>query len=145
MKNEKEENIEYQIKGIEILDSFLKTPKQSIPKGTAYQFNMNIEHRIDLGRKFVMVLTDVSCFVDDAQGDLGKFKSSCIFYIPQLEKYIDKETKALNLPEQFLISINSISISTTRGLMFSFLKGTFLHNAVIPIVDPTAFKMEINK
>ena len=142
MKNEKEENIEFQIKGIEILDSFLKTPKQVIPKGIAYQFDMKIEHRVDVEKKFVMVLTSASCFVDKDQEDLSRFKSSCIYYLPQLEKYINKETKALDLPEQFLISINSISISTTRGLMFSFLKGTFLHNAVIPIVNPIAFKME---
>ena len=127
------------------MDSFLKTPKQVLPKGIAYLFNMNIEHRVDVEKKFVMVLTSASCFADKDQGDLSRFKSSCIYYLPQLEKYIDKETKVLNLPEQFIILINSISISTTRGLMFSFLKGTFLHNAIIPIVNPTAFKMENNK
>lgn len=142
MKKETEAHIEFQIKGIEILDSFLKTPKQPIAKNVAYQFNINLEHRVDLAKKFVMVVTTVACFVDADQGDLSKIKSSCIYFVPEIEDYIEKSTGNLNLPNQFITSINAISISTTRGLMFSFLKGTFLHNAVVPIVDPTAFKLE---
>jgi uncharacterized protein YbbC (DUF1343 family) len=36
--------------------------------------------------------------------------------------------------------LNSISLSTTRGAMFSTFKGTFLHGAVLPIIDPKQFQ-----
>ncbi len=143
MKKETEEQIEFQIKGIEILDSYLQTPRQQIPKDLAYQFNLNIEHRIDLEKKLVMVLTNVSCFVDNETGDLSRFNASCIYYLPEIEKYFDDKSANVKLPDHFIITINSISISTTRGLMFSFLRGTYLHNAVIPLIDPNAFKVEI--
>lgn len=144
MKNETVENIEFQIKSIEILDSYLKTPKHPIVNDVTFQFDMSLEHRIDLEKKFIIVLTNVSCFVDQDQGELSRFKSSCIYYLPELDKYFDEKSSNINLPNQFVTSINSISISTTRGLLFSFLKGTFLHNAVIPIINPASFKLENN-
>jgi hypothetical protein len=41
--------------------------------------------------------------------------------------------------------LNRISISTTRGAMFSTFKGTFLHAAILPIVDPKNFKANSSK
>ena len=52
---------------------------------------------------------------------------------------VDKEVK---LPSDIIIAINSISISTIRGIMFSTFKGTYLHNAFLPVIDPKAFNIE---
>jgi hypothetical protein len=46
----------------------------------------------------------------------------------------------LDIPQALIEVLNSISISTTRGVMFSTFKGTFLHNAVLPIIDPRQFQ-----
>lgn len=45
----------------------------------------------------------------------------------------------VTLPQDLADILNSISISTTRGLMFSAFKETFLHNAFLPIIDPKQF------
>ena len=37
--------------------------------------------------------------------------------------------------------LNSISLSTLRGAMFNHFKGTFLHEAILPVIDPGSFKM----
>jgi len=36
-----------------------------------------------------------------------------------------------------ILDINELAISTTRGSLFSFLKGTYLHNAILPIINQT--------
>jgi hypothetical protein len=64
---------------------------------------------------------------------------SFIFEIPDLKEYVDPKNNIPKLPEEFLTTINSISISTVRGVMFSQFKGTFLHNAILPVVDPKSF------
>lgn len=45
----------------------------------------------------------------------------------------------VSFPDNILVTFNSISISTMRGLMFAQFKGTFLHNAILPIIDPGSF------
>jgi len=140
VKEEKE--IGFQIKAIELLDSCLNAPKHPLSPNTVFQFEINLEHRLNLDEKIVIVICLVSIYKDEKKELLGQLKSSCIFAIEDLHVYIDSKTKALELPENIVTTLNSISISTTRGLMFSFFRGTFLHNAVLPIIDPQSFTVE---
>jgi hypothetical protein len=44
-----------------------------------------------------------------------------------------------SLPEDLQVSANTISLSTSRGLLFSRLRGTALHNALLPLIDVSNF------
>jgi hypothetical protein len=46
------------------------------------------------------------------------------------------------LPRVELLEINSISMDTLRGIMFSKFMGTYLHNAILPIIDSEQFIYE---
>lgn len=64
------------------------------------------------------------------------------FYVPELETlndYYDKETNSVFLPEPLILTLNSISISTLRGIIYSEFRGTFLQNATLPIIDPKVY------
>jgi len=52
------------------------------------------------------------------------------------------KSKPLELPEPLATTLNSVSISTTRGLMFAIFRGSFLRKAVLPVVDPTLFAIQ---
>ena len=54
---------------------------------------------------------------------------------PKKEVVTIIEEKNFKLTEELKDVLNSISISTTRGVMFSTFKGTYLHNALLPVVD----------
>ena len=83
---------------------------------------------------------NVEIFTEDNAFILGKLSSSLIFEFENLASFVvDKEVK---LPSDIIIAINSISISTIRGIMFSTFKGTYLHNAFLPVIDPKAFNIE---
>ena len=62
------------------------------------------------------------------------------------QKFIEfpssSEKKKIDIPENFIITINSVALSTTRGLMFSLFKGTFLQGAILPLLDPSQYKKE---
>ena len=72
--------------------------------------------------------------------ELGSIKVSCVYYIDNLTEFKSTDNKQFDFPNDFISTVNSISISTARGIMFSQLKGTFLHNAILPILDPKGFK-----
>jgi len=52
-----------------------------------------------------------------------------------------EEGKHVILPEVHTL-LTSISLSTTRGILFSQLRGTYLHKAIIPVIDLTTLKPE---
>lgn len=142
MKEEKGIKIGFQIKGIELLDSCLNAPQQPLPNNGIFQFDINLEHRLSVDNSIVIVVCTVSIYNESKDQLLGQLKASCIYLVENLTTYINTETQALQLPDHFISTLNSVSISTTRGLMFAFFRGTFLHNAVLPIIDPSTFSSE---
>jgi len=54
-----------------------------------------------------------------------------------MNKYI--EGKDINLPSEFITTINSLSLSTSRGILFMLFRGTFLHSAILPIIDSSDY------
>jgi len=142
-ENKKTKEVKVQFKAIEVIDFSLMHPSKEKLNLTQYHFNLNIEHKINNEQKVIFVLTKIDIFHGDKVTQLGSIKTSCIFEIENFNDYIipEKENKP-SFPEEIIHMVNSISLSTTRGVMFSSFRGTFLHNAVLPIIDPRAFKME---
>lgn len=143
MSTEGTSEISFQIMGMEILDSCLNAPSSPLPTNSNFQFELGIEHRFNIEKKLVIVICDVT--VKDQSKDIlyGQLRGSCIFFIEKSEDFFMPENKSLNLPEPFIVTLNSITISSIRGLMFSFFRGTFLHQAVLPVIDPKSFQKAI--
>jgi hypothetical protein len=105
-----------------------------------FKFNINIEHLVIINENCIAVKPNVEIFTEENNFTLGKLSSSLMFEIENLASYVvDEEVK---LPSDIIVAINSISISTIRGIMFSTFKGTYLHNAFLPVIDPKAFNIE---
>ena len=140
MKKNGIEHIGFQIKAIELLDYVLTAPSQPLQNNPVFQYDIQLQQRISNEKNLVIVVCGVSVFNESKDQNYGKIKASCIYEVPDLKSFIDDETKQASLPEQFVNTLNSVSISTTRGIAFSLFRGTFLHNAIMPIIDPTAFQ-----
>jgi hypothetical protein len=128
--------VSFQLKGIELLDFCFNHPKKQIPAQMVFNFDIKLEHKIIADNNFIAVVVTIDINNDKRDIRLGSIMVSCIFEIPELKEYIDRKNNAPKLPEEYLTTINSISISTVRGVMFSQFRGTFLHNAILPVVDP---------
>jgi hypothetical protein len=142
----KEFNVEMQFKSIELLKSSLNFPADSRKPITHFNFNVHIENRSDAEHKLVFVIVHVEIKNDDYSIVLGALSVSCIFEIVNFEDVIQVDAKGkVHMPQRLLETMNSISISTTRGLLFSAFKGTYLHGAILPIIDPKQFQEEPKK
>jgi hypothetical protein len=131
--------INYLLKGIELLDVAMNQPQLTPVDLIFFNFDIKLEHKINNDLKVIIVVIYVDLFNKEKSYKFGSISASCIFEVQDFEKFFDSKKNELNFPEDFLISINSIAISTTRGIMFSQFKGTYLHNAFLPIIDPRSF------
>ncbi|MCB0514931.1 MAG: hypothetical protein R2798_02070 [Chitinophagales bacterium] len=132
---------ELEIKAIELLNSSIKIPANPNKSVTSFNFNTEIESRVDMSSKLIFVIVHIDVKNDDQSIILGSLSVSCIFEIGNFAKIVKLGADGkIDIPLKLIETLNSISISTTRGVMFSTFKGTFLHNAVLPIVDPKQFE-----
>ena len=116
----------FQVKGIEILETNLSSPENPINDDTVFGFNLQSNQSFNLDNELVIV--------------------SCLYYLKDLKSYANEENNSISLPEGMVVTLNSISISTVRGVMYGVFRGTFLDGAILPVVDPTGEKKEtINK
>ena len=102
-------------------------------------YEFGIEHKINLEIKKIFVICSISILSEQFEGSFANAKISCIYGFPEIETFFNKDDKKIEIPENVSITLNSITLSTCRGVMFTLLRGTFLHNVILPIVDPKTF------
>lgn len=137
----KDFTVDLQLKSIELLKGSISLP--SVPEVSLNNFNFNIslESKADATNKFLFVIVSVEIRGEDQNHILGSLAVSCIYSVVNFDDVVKIEADGkLDIPQPLVEILNSISISTTRGVMFSTFKGTFLHNAFLPIVDPRSFR-----
>ncbi|HUC82356.1 MAG TPA: hypothetical protein VMR70_15730 [Flavisolibacter sp.] len=130
-----------QLKSIELLNGSINLPGVPNVSLSNFNFNIGLESKADAANKLLFVIVSVEIKTEDQNYVLGSLSASCIYSLDNFEELVKIEANGrLDMPKPLVEMLNSISISTTRGLMFSTFKGTFLHNAFLPIIDPTAFE-----
>jgi hypothetical protein len=138
-KNKQGEVLSFQLKGIELLHSSLIHPNKDISEINLFNFDIKIEHKVNFEKKILFVICSIEISDNERDQKFGSISVNCLFGIDNLGEFIEPKTKMIKLPDQIAIMLNSITISTTRGVMFSQFKGTFLHHAYLPVIDPKSF------
>ncbi len=131
-------NFDFKLIGIELVNSSLSNPGVVIEK-QIFHFNIKIEQKINVEKNLIIVAPEIEVQQDDKKTTLGTIKVACIYNVTNLDEFKVEKGDIVSLPNEIITMLNSISLSTTRGVMFSQLKGTFLHNAFLPIIDPKGF------
>jgi len=123
--------------GIELLSSSLSRPELVAKDQTAFLFGITLMHDITREKKLIFVIANVDIQSIEEKKNIGSISVSLIFEIENFEEVVTiVDEQNFKLTEALKDVLNAISISTTRGVMFSTFKGTYLHNALLPIVDP---------
>jgi hypothetical protein len=133
--------LSFQIKGIELLETCLIHPKFPIPEFIIFQFDIKLEHKFNIEKRIFSVFVSIEIFDEDHKNKFGSFSVSCNYEIENFNDFVDSR-KNMALPDEFVITLNSISLSTARGMMFNQFRGTFLHGACLPIIDPKTFILQ---
>ncbi len=134
--------VSFKLGGIEILESCLFASKKAVTGNQIFHFDIQLEHKMNISKQLIVVVPTISIMAEKKGEQLGLFKSSCIYHVDKLEDFLNKETNELSLPKELIVTLNSVSISTTRGMMYSFFRGTILHNAILPVINPQEFKVQ---
>ncbi len=129
--------MQFRIVALDILEANLVSPPQNLTQEIVFQFDINIEHRWNTDDNIFIVVTTISIFSNDKKHLLSKFKTNTVFKVEELAKHVDTANSKNNMPTDVILDLNELAISTTRGSLFSFLKGTYLHNAILPIINQT--------
>lgn len=131
-----------QLKAIELIAGSINHPAIPNLALTNFNFSINLESKADGTNKLIFVLVNVEIKSEDQVHLLGSLGISCVYNVINFDEIIKTDTSGqLDIPKPLIEILNSISISTTRGIMFSTFKGTFLHNAFLPIIDPKSFQL----
>ncbi len=144
-KSKQELQLSFQLTNIEIIDFCLIPCSLELMDLKIFNFNINIEQRIAQEIQNVFVITTIDIIHEDKTTKLGSIKVNCIFNIANMSDFIDKAKNTVLFPDSVVSTLNSISLSTTRGVMFGQFKGTFLHNAILPLIDYKSFSPNSNK
>lgn len=129
------QEINFQIRGIETIEFSLKE-KQQIPADSVFGFNFQLEHSLHIEDNVNAVVCTLSVVNHNGESSYGKLKVACIYTVENMDDFISSDKKLVTFPEGFEITLNSITLSTVRGIAYAMFKGTYLHNAILPIVDP---------
>lgn len=125
----------FQLRGVELQELVIHkvAPGSSI---ATFNFDISVETNVDVNQKIVIASTRIKILAEDKITELGYVSCACVFSVANFDEIINvRSDNVIDLIEPFAETINSISISTTRGYMASELKGTVLHYAFLPIID----------
>lgn len=130
---------EFRLSGMEILQSEIVELKTKMEGSINFQFDIKIEMKVNLEEKNIFIAPYVKIRIDNNPEYVGKLKIALAFTFTTFDLYFGDNSKENQLPKSIQDTLNNISISTLRGVMFNHFKGTFLHNAILPIVDSNKF------
>lgn len=131
-----ESTADIKLQAIELLNCSLNLPDAPGVSLNSFNFNIDIENKTDYNNKLLFVIVNVAILSEDNHYTLGTFRLSCIYNIVNFDEIIKiNSNNKIDIPDRFIEKLNDISISTARGVMFSSFKGTFLHNAFLPLID----------
>lgn len=131
-------NLKIKFQTIEIMNCHIDVPMDNIQSLDTFHFNINTEMQINSEQKFLIIIVNVQIYNSDKSIEIGCFKANNVFFVAenfeQIHNKLGKEH--IPIPKELATILNSISISTTRGAMWSSFKGTILHNAILPLWNP---------
>lgn len=125
----------------------IKTVKFSIDNtvnlnnNTDFNFNINSMLIVDKENKLVGFDIHITITPKINENDIfAEIKTRNLFEVLNFDEIIKEKNDGLEIPDQIIETLNSISISTTRGILTAKTEGTILQNVFLPLVNPKAFK-----
>jgi hypothetical protein len=135
------ENISFNIVDIDVRKFSLNSP--TIDQEVQIKFNLGIEHHFNREAKQILVMATVALVDHVTQSiEFASAQVAFIYQVEQFDAYYKETENQMAFPEPFSLALNSISISTLRGVLYGQLKGTYLDNMILPMIDPKLFAQQ---
>lgn len=112
----------------------------AIPENENFNFDIKAQSLVNHDKKLIIIITQVSIMGLQNSLKLAHFVIAVAFIVQEFDEIIKLDGEHHVLPNELDNLLKSISVSTARGIIFSELRGTYLNNAVLPIVSVATFK-----
>lgn len=137
----------YQIAGMYISEFSLKINDEfkkldsSVPGGFKnFTFEITCINSVLLPQNILNIQVAVKVFLDSGKTtQLGFLSLTNLFKVNDLKNYVNEKSKTYTLPPEMETVFIEISLSHARAVLYSKCAGTFLQNALMPVVDPKIF------
>ncbi|MCE7044547.1 hypothetical protein [Dyadobacter sp. CY312] len=131
---------EYSVVKIELIAFHLSPDTQKLDlSNTAITYNVTVSNQVsDTLEEDNEFLNSVVTISIGHKEDLHLviFEVAVIYSIVGLCQVVGfTDNKKVTVPKDILDNVSNVSISMARGMLFFQLKGTKLHNAIIPLVE----------
>jgi hypothetical protein len=122
----------YRFKAIEIASKTMYAiPQQGIQPN--FDFNINVEIRVQAETNLVIPFVYID--IKNGKAPAASITIACAFEIDDFANHIRVNDQGIYMiPPPLQHIIVPMSISTSRGIIFSEFRGTWLHNAIMPAV-----------
>lgn len=130
-----EKNITIQLHGIEIVEKWYKAIPIQL-QVQDFKFDWVVKAGVDGDRKLLIVWLDISIRKGDEPQVLSRLTTATAFQLPDLEQDLPKlENGTYTIPHDLDTMVKSVALSTARGILFSELRGTVFHHAILPLIQ----------
>ena len=140
---DKKINIQFYIKDISTLEFSVKNLQLNLTElKENLIFKVTPSFSLDVVSKVVDINTLIGIYFDKKkQNRICELLTSIKFGVKNIDSFIDKKDDNLvNLPDQFIQTLISISLSTSRGILAAKTEGTILNGIYLPVLNPSKFK-----
>jgi hypothetical protein len=123
-------------RAIELLSvNIVRRPDNLLIIPSEFHFDVNAELRVNPDLKFLLIIVNINAREINTENVIASISVGCVFDVENFDEIVKKgEGNVFNVPPELDALLKSISISTTRGVMYSEFKGTYLTNAVLPVI-----------
>ena len=130
--------VDIQFVGIDVLN-FSVSPLPPGQTKPAIGFSINLQYQFSQQPEQVQLELDVQVQDILTQRTVGELKTCCTFSMKGLAQ-LNNETDTVTIDDAVIDIFVSLSISTTRGILYSYFANTYLNPVVLPVIDPKAFR-----
>lgn len=112
-----------------------------IQKGTNISFSLRADVNVVVKKNIIRVKLSVSASETDNENIVGEITTVSTFKVETLENLNTVDGK-IEIPDGLIITLNSLAISSTRGILQAKSQGSILETTLIPIINPKELKLQ---
>lgn len=106
-------------------------------KEASIEFQSNFQVKILKDTSEIVIFSTINLLSIDTKALLAELKIECYFEVKPFDRVvIQKSENEFQIPDDLLVQLISLSISTIRGILHEKLKGTNLQKEIFPLINP---------
>ncbi|MGN6418451.1 MAG: hypothetical protein ACTHMC_13235 [Pseudobacter sp.] len=121
-------------------------PRPAEINGELYAFEVFAETSVHKDQQLVFTFVKTNIREENGTDVLAAFTVVCVFSIADFEhKVILNKDGLYEIDQSLENALKNFSIGTTRGVLWSELKGSYLHNVLLPVIDISTLSVKTDR